>query len=109
MHADGQQPTGYPPQDDPEAAQAARMRNLAYAALAAQSGCFPAVFIIGALLVGLWLDAQLGQRGPITVALLLLSIPVSLSLMVLFSLRNIKRMTTSIAPRPKHQHQEEDR
>ena len=62
------------------------------AAMAAQSGCLTLVLVVGSLLVGLWLDAQFGQRGPFTIGLLLLSIPLSLFLMVRVALGAIQRI-----------------
>lgn len=69
-----------------------RLANITFAVVAAQSGCFTIVLVFGALLVGLWLDAQFGQRGPFTVGLLLLSIPLSLFVMVRTALSAIQRI-----------------
>jgi hypothetical protein len=69
-----------------------RVANLALAALAAQGGCFTLVLVVGSLFVGLWLDAQFGQRGPFAIGLLLLSIPLSLFIMVRVALGAIKRI-----------------
>jgi hypothetical protein len=77
---------------DPNHTPSKRFANLALAALAAQSGCLTLVLVIGSLLIGLWLDAQSGQRGPFTIGLLLMSIPISLFLMVRISLGAIKRI-----------------
>ncbi|MBE2184369.1 MAG: AtpZ/AtpI family protein [Anaerolineae bacterium] len=67
-----------------------RVKNLTLAAVAAQSGCFTLVIVIGALLIGLALDAHFGQKGPFTIGLLLLSIPFSLFLMVRVALSAVK-------------------
>jgi hypothetical protein len=75
-----------------------RLGNITMAVIAAQSGCFTIVLVIGALLLGLWLDAQFGQRGPFTVGLLLLSIPLSLFIMVRTALSAVQR----IQPPPTH-------
>lgn len=99
--------TKHEPKDNPNR----RFANLAMAALAAQSGCFTLFLVVGSLLVGLWLDAQLGQRGPFTIGLLLMSIPVSLFLMVRIALSAVERITppsTKDAPRPRIADEEED-
>jgi MFS family permease len=70
-----------------------RAANLTMAALAAQGGCFTLAIVVGSLLVGLWLDAQFGQRGPFTIGLLLLSVPISLFVMLRIALGAIKRIT----------------
>jgi hypothetical protein len=74
-----------------------RLRNLSYAALAGQAGCVTLFIVFGALLVGLWLDAQLGQRGPCVFGLLIVSVPVSLALMLRVALGAIARIQP---PRP---------
>lgn len=71
-----------------------RIRNLALAAVAAQAGCWVIVVVIIALLAGLWLDAQMGRRGPFTIGLVILSIPVSLFLVF----RIVLRLIASIDP-----------
>lgn len=70
-----------------------RVRNLTLAAIAGQAGCFTLVVIVCALLAGLWLDAQSGQRGPFTIGLLVVSIPISLMGMVRIALGAIRRIT----------------
>lgn len=62
------------------------------ATLAAQGGCFTLILVIGALLVGLWLDAQMGLKGPFTIGLLLLSVPLSLFVMVRVAMSAIQRI-----------------
>lgn len=62
------------------------------ATLAAQGGCFTLILVIGALLLGLWLDAQMGLRGPFTIGLLLLSVPLSLFVMVRVAMSAIQRI-----------------
>ncbi len=63
-----------------------RPRNLAYAAIAGQAGLSTVLVVLVALFLGLWLDAQLGLRGPITIGLLALSVPISLFLMLRLTL-----------------------
>jgi hypothetical protein len=69
-----------------------RARNLGLAALAAQAGCVTLLIVFGALLLGLWLDARAGQRGPFTIGLLVLSVPLSLFLMLRIALGAIRRI-----------------
>lgn len=82
-----------------------RLRNLSYATLAGQAGCVTLIIVFGALLAGLWLDAQLGQRGPCTFGLLIVSVPVSLALMLRVALSAIKRIEPQMPPRTR---QDED-
>jgi hypothetical protein len=69
-----------------------RIKNLSYAALAGQAGCASIVLIFIALFAGLWLDHQFGLRGPFTIGLLLLSIPISLFAMVRLALGMVKQI-----------------
>ena len=63
-----------------------RARNLAYAVVAGQAGLGTVVLVVGALLLGLWLDSLIGQKGPFTIGLVVLSVPVSLFIMVRIAL-----------------------
>jgi hypothetical protein len=72
--------------------QPSRVKNLTLAAMAGQAGCASLVLIVIALLIGIWLDSQFGVRGPFTVGLLLLSIPLSLFVMVRIALGTIKQI-----------------
>lgn len=72
--------------------KSSRNRNLGIAGLLALTGFIPVVFGVFALLVGLWLDAQIGQRGPLTTVLILISVPVSLFLMVRIALYLVRKM-----------------
>jgi len=67
-----------------------RARNLALATVAGQVGCSTVVLIFFALFAGLWLDAQFGVKGPFTIILLLLSIPVSLFLVLRMALGAVR-------------------
>lgn len=69
-----------------------RAINLALAAFAGQAGCLSLIIVIVALLAGLWLDNQFGVRGPFTVVLLLLSVPLSLFVMVRIALGSVKNL-----------------
>lgn len=67
-----------------------RLRNLGLAAVAAQAGCVTLVIVFVALFLGLWLDSLLGQRGPCTFTVLILSVPVSLFAMLRIALGAIR-------------------
>ena len=69
-----------------------RLKNLSLTAIAGQAGCVTLVIVIAALLVGLWLDAQLGRRGPCTFGMLVISVPFSLYAMVRIALAAIERI-----------------
>lgn len=71
-----------------------RAKNLTYAALAGQVGCVSLVLVFAALFLGLWLDSQFGLRGPFTVGLLILSVPISLFVMVRIALGMIAEIQT---------------
>lgn len=71
-----------------------RSINLALAAFAGQAGCLSLIIVIVALFAGLWLDNQFGVRGPFTVVLLLLSVPLSLFVMVRIALGSVKNLKT---------------
>lgn len=100
--------TNFGVNDPPPDAFSARVKNISFAILAAQSGCFSLVIIFGALFLGLFLDAQFGQRGPFTIGLLLLSIPLSLFVMVRLALRSIAQIQPNTTQRKTHK-QEVDR
>ena len=82
-----------------------RAKNLAHAAVAAQAGCWTLGIVLLALFAGLWLDAQFQVRGPFTVGLLLISVPVSLIIMVQVALGAVRRIQPP--PRKNHEHKEE--
>ena len=75
------------------------IRNLALAGIAGQSGCVSSAFVIAALIIGLWLDKQLGTEPILTIFLMVLSVPVSLYIMVRIVLGSVRRITP---PVPKH-------
>lgn len=72
-------------------------RNVALTAVAGQAGCGGFGIIIAALLLGIWLDAQAGTKGPFTIGLVVLSIPVCLALMMAITLTAIKGIRISPA------------
>lgn len=98
-----------PPDPTPheDAGSFTRAANLGYAAIAGQAGCFTLAIILIALIVGIWLDAQFGRRGPFTIGLLLLSVPFSLFVMVRIALGAVKQITPSRRD-PKQDSPEED-
>ena len=46
------------------------------------TGCLGFAIAVFALFIGLWLDSLIGQRGPATICLLVLSVPLNLYVMV---------------------------
>lgn len=64
-------------------------------ALGTQAGCAGVILIIGALLIGRWLDTQLSTGPWFSLGLLLLSIPLSLYVMVRLVLRGSARLRPS--------------
>lgn len=76
-----------------------RVRNLSIAAIAGQAGVSTVLLVIGALLLGLWLDSLAGLRGPFTIGLVVLSVPLSLLVM----LRTVLAATRAIQPPARHE------
>jgi MFS family permease len=69
-----------------------RLQNLGIVGITALSGFITVALVVGALVVGLWIDAQLGVRGPATICLLVASVPLSLTLMIWLTLTLVKRL-----------------
>jgi MFS family permease len=69
-----------------------RLQNLGIVGITALAGFITVALVVGALIVGLWIDAQLGVRGPATVCLLVASVPLSLTLMIWLTLTLVKRL-----------------
>jgi hypothetical protein len=69
-----------------------RARNLSVAGVAGLTGFLGLAVVMCALFTGMWVDAQLGLRGPATVCLLVSSVPASLALMVVLTLRLISQI-----------------
>lgn len=87
-----------------------RLNQLKIAVISGQAGCATLGIVLSALFIGLWLDSQLGQRGPLTFALLIFSVPVSLTVMLKVTLRAIRRMQPPMADVPRetiHDHNKE--
>jgi len=78
-------------------------KNLGMAAVAAQGGCATLIIVFAALFIGLWLDAQLGQRGPCVFGLLILSVPLSLYMMLRIALEAINRIVPQPPPVKRHE------
>ncbi|MCA9911894.1 MAG: AtpZ/AtpI family protein [Anaerolineae bacterium] len=57
--------------------------------------------VLVALFLGLWLDQRLGQRGPATILVLILSVPVSLYLMTRLALGLVRRIEPTMQPEAK--------
>lgn len=57
-----------------------------------QAGCAGVVLILGAVLLGRWLDGQLGSAPWVTLVLIVLSMPVSLLFMFRIVMRSVERL-----------------
>ncbi|MBZ0305530.1 MAG: AtpZ/AtpI family protein [Anaerolineae bacterium] len=75
------------------------IRNMAFAAMAGQAGCASVGMIIGALFLGIWMDAILDTRPAFTLGLVLISVPASLGMMVYIALKATKQITPPKTPR----------
>ena len=71
-------------------------KNLALAGMLSQVGCVTVVIIIGALLLGLWMDSVFNTRPVFIVVFLLLSIPVSLYSLVRVALSTAAQLQAEI-------------
>ncbi len=69
------------------------VRNMAFAAMAGQSGCASVIVIIGSLFLGLWLDSVFDTRPAFTLGFILTSIPLSLVLMVYIAVKATRQIT----------------
>ncbi len=69
-----------------------RSRNLTITGITALTGCVALIVVMVALFAGLWIDSLLGRRGPATICLLVLSVPLSLYLMVRIALALVKEI-----------------
>jgi hypothetical protein len=72
--------------------RATRIRNLAYAGVAALVGLVCLFIVFTALFLGLWLDAQFRVRGVFTIILLILSVPISLFSMLRLALWAVRKI-----------------
>lgn len=88
-----------------------RWKNLGIVGITALSGFITVALVVGALIVGLWVDAQLGVRGPATICLLVASVPISLVLMIVLTLSLVKCLPPPQLPKELltvHRTQEEE-
>lgn len=69
--------------------------NMALAIVAGQVGCLTLVIVLAAVLGGIWLDNHFNSRPTFTIALVLVSIPVSVIAMLVFVRAAVRRMTVS--------------
>lgn len=67
-----------------------RLHNLTIAFISAQAGCATLVIIVIALLLGAWLGTLLGQRGLCILGMVILSVPISLSVMLWIAMRAVR-------------------
>lgn len=74
-----------------------RLRNLTIVGITALTGLIAVVVITVALIIGLWIDSQIGRRGPATICLLVASVPISLFLMIRLALGLVRALP---APTP---------
>jgi F0F1-type ATP synthase assembly protein I len=85
----------------PEAPKPDRKRyaiNLTLAAMAGQVGCVTLVIILVALVGGMWLDSVFNTRPWISVALLVVSVPVALYVMWLIASKAIAKILVNLPP-----------
>jgi hypothetical protein len=75
-----------------------RTRNLSITGITALTGCVTLTVIAIALITGLWIDSFIGRRGPATICLLVLSIPVSLYLMTRMALTLVGQIQPNVPP-----------
>lgn len=67
--------------------------NLALAAVVGQVGCLTLIIVMLALLGGIWLDHRLGSRPVMTLALMGLSIPVTVLMMIWVTRAAVSRLS----------------
>ena len=67
-------------------------QNIAVASTLSQVGCVTVVIVVGALLLGLWLDNLFDTRPVLTIVFILVSIPVSLFSLVRIALSAASRI-----------------
>jgi MFS-type transporter involved in bile tolerance (Atg22 family) len=77
--------------------------NLTLAGLAGQVGCLTLVIILGAVFLGLWLDAHFQTRPWLTIGLVVVSIPISLGLMFFVVRKAVARIKTGPSKENKSQ------
>ena len=79
-----------------------RLNYIGWFGVVTLTGCLGFIIALTALIVGLWIDSLIGRRGPVTICLLVLSVPLNLYIMVKIAslltryLRPLNPNTTSI-------------
>jgi 4-amino-4-deoxy-L-arabinose transferase-like glycosyltransferase len=59
-----------------------RLNYIRWFGVVTLTGCLGFIIALIALIVGLWIDSLMGRRGPVTICLLVLSVPLNLFIMV---------------------------
>lgn len=85
-----------------------RARNLSYTMVAGQAGCWLTITVFGALFAGMWLDAQFGLKGPFTVGLVIVSVPVSLYIVLRIVLRLVNAIQQQSSEKLNTSHQSKE-
>ena len=76
-----------------------RIKNLGIAGISALTGCVSLIVVLGALLLGLWIDSRLGHSTRIaTLCLLVASVPLSLFIMVRMALWLVRQIEPAATP-----------
>lgn len=65
---------------------------LAAVSILGQAGCVTLLFVLVALVVGLWLDARFGTRPLFTLLFVLASVPITMYLLFRMVMANIGRL-----------------
>jgi F0F1-type ATP synthase assembly protein I len=73
---------------------------MALVGVVGQVGCLTIVIVLGSLLAGLWLDSQFHTRPLFALALVMLSVPVTLFLMFRVVLKFAPRIQNAYTPSP---------
>jgi K+-sensing histidine kinase KdpD len=87
--------------NQPEKEQKSRAQHsasMAAAGLAGQIGCVVPVIILGAVLVGLWLDKTFETGKTITLLFVLGSLPVSIYLTFRLAIRAVTEINKAVQP-----------
>ncbi len=74
--------------------------NISMALIASQSGCVTILIVVLAVAVGLWLDARFDTKPFVTIAAVIISIPIS----VLVMLKLVRTAVSKIVVEPKTTH-----
>jgi F0F1-type ATP synthase assembly protein I len=82
--------------------------GLALASMVSQVGCVTIVIVLGALVVGLWLDRTFDTQPLFTILLLLGSIPVSLYTLVRIAFSAAAQLTPAPSEKSEAESSEEE-